>query len=68
MVLQLRTVLRRRFPSWFLPEMKRKLSVGFSDSMVEVVQGRITVVNEGRLVSSVFSLERIGGYIIDQLT
>jgi len=45
-----------------------KLTSYFIDPEVGVVQGRITVLNEPRsLVSRLVTLERIGGYRVDQL-
>jgi cellulose synthase/poly-beta-1,6-N-acetylglucosamine synthase-like glycosyltransferase len=45
-----------------------KLTAYFVDPEVGVVQGRIVVLNEPKtLVSRLVALERIGGYVVDQL-
>ena len=45
-----------------------KLVAPFADPEVGAVQGRVTVINEeDSLVSKIVTLERIGGYRIDQL-
>jgi len=45
-----------------------KLAVYFADPEVGAVQGRVTVLNEqDSLVSKIVTLERIGGYRVDQV-
>jgi len=57
------------FDADYIPEQNilEKLNSAFSDPNVGAVQGRIKVLNEGKLVSMVVSLERVGGYRVDQL-
>lgn len=57
------------FDADYVPELNilEKLNSAFSDPMVGAVQGRIRVLNEGNHVSKVVSLERLGGYMVDQL-
>lgn len=44
-----------------------RLNHAFSDLKVGAVQGNVRVLNEDRLVSNVVSLERVGGFRVDQL-
>lgn len=57
------------FDADYVPERNilEKLNFAFSDLNVGAVQGRIKVLNDGKLVSRVVSLERMGGYRVDQL-
>jgi len=57
------------FDADYVPERNilEKLNSAFSDPKVGAVQGRIKVLNEGKLVSRVASLERVGSYRVDQL-